>query len=41
LTIAKWWDKPHGNVLILLQIGDQSCSLEYTIYEEAGAEGGL
>lgn len=41
ISFAKWWDKPHGNVLVLMQIGDQSCSVDYMKYEKAGAEGGL
>ncbi|MGO4686197.1 hypothetical protein [Hyphomicrobium sp. 2TAF46] len=41
INLAKWWDKPHGNVLVLMQIGDDSCKLQYMKYEEAGAEGGL
>lgn len=41
INLAKWWDKQHGNVLVLMQIGDQSCKLDYFKYEEAGADGGL
>jgi hypothetical protein len=41
VSFAKWWDKRHGNVLVLMQIGDQSCKLDYMKYDEAGAEGGL
>lgn len=38
---AKWWDKDSGNAVVLSDIRDLWCKIDYMPIKQAGAKGGL